>query len=449
MSLVRILTEIIVLPSERAPTGGKSRCELSPWDLSLLSFQYIQYGHLFSFPSGAPTEAIVEGLTSSLSIALSHFRPLAGRLAIDKHEHGGGISVYIDCDDRGAAFRLAAADGVHVADVEARSKDVPAFVSELFPCNGAINYDGVSLHLVAVQLTKLEDGVFLGCSFNHVVGDGAAFWNFCNAWAEISRSPTSRLRLCSEPVLERWFPDGCRPPIRLPFAHEDELVERYSPSPRRDKFFHFSAAAVARLKAEANEELGTDKISSLQALTATMWRCVTRARRIPENETVQFGLVADDRQRLSPPLSGGYFGNSISPIIASATAGELLSRGMGWAAGKIYEAVNGHSDEAIREDGKKWMEAPVVYPYSSMETFCAFVASSPRFDKYGCNFGWGKAVAVRSGNSEKHVGSILAYPGREGGGSIDLEVSLSPDVMAVLELDAELNRVAAAAGKAA
>ncbi|XP_078431702.1 uncharacterized protein LOC144703395 [Wolffia australiana] len=241
---------------------------------------------------------------SWLSVALSHFRPLAGRLAIDKHEHGGGISVYIDCDDRGAAFRLAAADGVHVADVEARSKDVPAFVSELFPCNGAINYDGVSLHLLAVQLTKLEDGVFLGCSFNHVVGDGAAFWNFCNAWAEISRSPTSRLAS----VPSRCSRGGSR---RLCYA------------------------------------------ASLSAAWA--------------------GL----RERFT-------------------------------------EAMNGHSDEAIRRM-EKVDGGPVVYPY--------------------CVDG---NILRQLGEA---CGSILAYPGREGGGSIDLEVSLSPDVMAVLELDAELNRV--------
>ncbi|XP_078431359.1 uncharacterized protein LOC144703139 isoform X2 [Wolffia australiana] len=410
MSSIHILSDSIVCPSQRAPAGGNSRCELSLWDLALLSFHNIQYGHLFSFPAGAPTEAVVERVRSSLSIALSHFRPLAGRLVVEKHENGGGISVYIDCDDRGAAFRLAAADGVHVADVEARSKDVPAFVDDLFPCNGAVNYDGVSLHLLAVQLTMLEDGVFLSCSFNHVVGDGTAFWNFFNAWAEISRSPTSHLRLYSRPVLERWFPAGCRPPIRLPFAHEGQFIERYSAPPLRVKFFHFTAAAVARLKAEVNEEPGTNKISSFQALTACMWRCITRARGIPENETVHCGLAADDRRRFSPRLPEAYFGCCISALVASATAGELLARGMGWAAGMIHDAVAGHTDEAIREEAKKWMEAPIVYPPSFLERFCVFMGSSPRFDK-------------------------------EGGGSMDFEVSLSPEAMAILELDAELNRV--------
>ncbi|XP_078431602.1 uncharacterized protein LOC144703328 [Wolffia australiana] len=441
MSPIRVLSESIVYPSERAPAEGKSRCELSPWDLALVSFCNIQYGLLFSIPSGALMENLVERVTSSLSTTLTHFRPLAGRLSVDKHENGGGISVYIDCDDRGAAFRLAAADGVYAADVEAKSEDVPAFLSNLFLRNDAINYDGVSLHLLAVQLTKLEDGVFLSCSFNHVVGDGTAFWNFFNAWAEISRSQTSHLRLRAEPVLDRWFPDGFTPPTRLPFAHEDEFIQRISAPPLRDKFFRFSAVAIARLKAEANDELGSDKISSLQALTACMWRCITRARRIPEKDTVQCGLIADDRRRLSPRLPETYFGCAISPIIASATAGELLSRGVGWAAELIHEAVTRHGDETIREELKRWMEAPIVYTFSIMEACGTFVGSSPRFDKYGCDFGWGRPVAVRSGIAEKHDGVILAYPGRKGGGAIDFEVSLSPEAMALLELDPELSRV--------
>ncbi|XP_078431421.1 uncharacterized protein LOC144703182 [Wolffia australiana] len=435
---VRILSERVIRPSV---TEYPRRCELSLWDLSMLSLRYIQKGLLFSVPYSTPIETIVDRLTSSLQIVLSHFRPVAGRLVVDSvDDDGGGITVYIACDDRGAALRLAAVDGVQVADVLAASDDVPSFVRDLFPYDGAVNYDGVSLHLLAVQLTKLEDGVFLGCSFNHLVGDGTAFWNFFNAWAEISRSPTPHLQLCSAPVLERWFPDGSRPPIRFPFTDEDQFIERFSPPPLREKFFHFTGAAIARLKAEANEELGTGKISSFQALSACMWRCITRARRLPKDETVVCSLAAENRKRLRPPLPETYLGNSLNAVSASATAGEIITRGIGWAAGMINESVARHTDVAIRETVEKWMKAPVVYR-PVMERFCVFIGSSPRFNMYGCDFGWGKAVAVRSGSANKFDGKISAYPGRDGNGSIDLEVCLSPEIMTALESDAEFNRV--------
>ena len=58
-------------------------------------------------------------------------------------------------------------------------------------------------------------------------------------------------------------------------------------------------------------------------------------------------------------------------------------------------------------------------------------------DMYGNEFGMGKALAVRSGYANKFDGKITSYPGQEGGGSIDLEVCLSPDEMKALETDEE------------
>uniref|UniRef100_A0A0E0AJX3 Acetyltransferase n=1 Tax=Oryza glumipatula TaxID=40148 RepID=A0A0E0AJX3_9ORYZ len=63
---------------------------------------------------------------------------------------------------------------------------------------------------------------------------------------------------------------------------------------------------------------------------------------------------------------------------------------------------------------------------------------SPRFDMYGCDFGWGKAVAARSGKGNKYDGKVSLFPGRDGGGGgIDAEVELAPEHMAALEEDGE------------
>ena len=65
------------------------------------------------------------------------------------------------------------------------------------------------------------------------------------------------------------------------------------------------------------------------------------------------------------------------------------------------------------------------------------MASSPRFDVYGCDFEWGKPLAVRSCNTNKFDGNVWLYPGREGGGSIEVEVALAPEHMAALERGGE------------
>uniref|UniRef100_N1QR52 Putative acetyltransferase n=1 Tax=Aegilops tauschii TaxID=37682 RepID=N1QR52_AEGTA len=63
--------------------------------------------------------------------------------------------------------------------------------------------------------------------------------------------------------------------------------------------------------------------------------------------------------------------------------------------------------------------------------------SSPRFDVYGNDFGWGAPVTVRSGAGNKFDGKATVYEGRGGGGSIALEVCLIPEALARLVTDEE------------
>ncbi|CAN6722709.1 unnamed protein product [Malus baccata var. baccata] len=56
------------------------------------------------------------------------------------------------------------------------------------------------------------------------------------------------------------------------------------PPPQRKGMFHFSAESLAKLKAKADEESGTTKISSFQFLSALLWRSITRAHCQPPNQ---------------------------------------------------------------------------------------------------------------------------------------------------------------------
>jgi hypothetical protein len=56
---------------------------------------------------------------------------------------------------------------------------------------------------------------------------------------------------------------------------------------------------------------------------------------------------------------------------------------------------------------------------------------------YDNDFGWGRPLAVRSGKANKFDGKISAFPGREGNGTVDLEVVLAPETMAGIESDHE------------
>ncbi|KMZ65396.1 HXXXD-type acyl-transferase-like protein [Zostera marina] len=292
-----------------------------------------------------------------------------------------------------------------------------------------VSHDGHHLPLLKIQITELADGIFLGFSFNHIVGDGIAFWNFVNSWAEINRGvdPISR-----PPVHDRWFVDGASIPIKLPYNEPEEYILRPKAPNLKEVFFHFPSEFVAHLKETVNMEnrnAGEPTISSFQALVALVWRSITRARQSPENETVRCRLAFDNRTRFRPPLAPDYFGNSLHGAYATATSGELLSHGIGWAGVKLNESVRSLTDVEIRANVDQWMDVPMIYTTAMLDAQSIHIGSSPRFDMYGCNFGWGKALAIRTGINNKFDGKVSAFPGREGDGSVEFEICLSPEHM--------------------
>ncbi|KAL3732883.1 hypothetical protein ACJRO7_022405 [Eucalyptus globulus] len=123
----------------------------------------------------------------------------------------------------------------------------------------------------------------------------------------------------------------------------------------------------------------TDAIS----LIAIVWWYITRARCFPPSQVTSSRMAADNRARLHPPLPLEYFGNSVTPLRVAVTVGELLGKG---------------------------------------------------FNMHGNEFELGKAVALQSEYTHKFNGKVSAYPGREGGGSIDVEICLPLTTMALSKM---------------
>ncbi|XP_027355939.1 uncharacterized acetyltransferase At3g50280-like [Abrus precatorius] len=441
----RRVSECFVKP-HRPTEESNQMCYLTPWDIAMLSVHYIQKGLLFKKPTPLVNHQVfiqnfLDKLKHSLSQTLFHFYPLSGRLVTHKTHDPHSYSIFVDCTNSdGAKFIYATLD-LNISDILS-PVDVPPIVQSFFDHHKAINHDGHTMPLLSIQVTELLDGVFIGCSMNHVIADGTAFWNFFNTWSEIFNAQAKGheydVPISHQPILKRWFPDGCNPLINLPFKHREEFISIFEAPKLRERIFHFSAESIAKLKAKANSESNTTKISSFQSLSALVWRSITRARRVPHDERTRCKLFTNNRTRMEPPLAQEYFGNSLNTVSGDATARELLENDLGWAAWKLHLAVTNHSHKAVMQWLKEWLQSPLVYRFDRFfDPFCVMMASSPRFNMYGNEFGMGKAVAVRCGCANRSDGEVTSYPGHEGGGSIDLEVCLSPDAMSALELDEE------------
>ncbi|RCV29414.1 hypothetical protein SETIT_6G011800v2 [Setaria italica] len=461
---VQIVSRRVIRPEPAtSPDGGPPEPEimhLTPWDLRMIAVDYIQKGVLLPKPqTGGEAAHLVDSLASSFARALDRFYPLAGRLTVAEATDGGvpgpGIVVSLCCNGEGAEFVHAVAPEVTVGDITAPVY-IPSVVWSLFPLNGALGTD-VSLPVLAAQVTELADGVFVAMSLNHGVADGTTFWHFFSTWSEISRSGSSDAGgelSTPPPVLERWFLETSSVPITLPFGKLEDIVRRPEYPPVQECFFNFSAESVRKLKARANAEMAgtataTSTISSLQSLLAHTWRAVCRARELaPERETTYFLLVGCRGRVKGIPRD--YVGNSVASAVARWTAGEVVEKGLGWAAWLLNRAVASFDEATVRDNLASWPQDPkFLYVKPPGEAAAAIMTgSSPRFDVYGNDFGWGRPVAVRSGAGNKTDGKVTVYAGRGGAGSMALEVCLEPEVLARLVADEEFMEAVSAAATA-
>ncbi|TYG63353.1 hypothetical protein ES288_D06G022700v1 [Gossypium darwinii] len=412
-STVRIISECNVTP-QHFSDQSKQPYYLTTWDLVMLSVQYIQKGLLYTKPENSCEENLINNvldrLKQSLSIALVHFYPLSGRLVTKIEENPVSFPKFIH-----AAVDLSVSDIVSPTYV-------PLVVQSFFDHDRAINYDGHTRPLLSIQVTELVDGVFIGCSMNHVLGDGATFWHFFNTLSEIFQAQGD---------------------TKMKISHE--FITRFEAPELLERMFHFSAKSIAKLKERANTESNTTKISSFQSLSAFVWRSITKARRFPNETVTGCRLAINNRSRLEPALPQDYFGNSIQTVRAVTTASELLDHNLGWAAWKLHQAVVNHTDKQVCGFVNGWLDSPFIYQIAQLfDPQSVMFGSSPRFNMYENEFGLGKALMLRSGYAHKFDGKVSSYPGREGGGSVDLEICLPPSSMKALESDEEFMSVVSA-----
>ncbi|KAK4256179.1 hypothetical protein QN277_009077 [Acacia crassicarpa] len=435
-SRIRVVsTSNVRAAATRSGDNPAREIELTPWDLQLLLVDPIQKGLLFHNPK-ANMDSVIHHLKASLSSTLDFFPPLAGRLTVVEHDDETS-SVFVLCNNSGALFVYAVADDLSITDT-LQPIYTPRFVHSFFPLNGVKNHEGTSKPLLGVQVTELRDGIFIGCTINHVVGDGTSFWHFFNSWSEISRGSTE---LSKPPTLERWFLDGINRPLRISLSKatkEKQKLGGYLKSQlQQERVFHFTRDKIAELKSKANKMVCSDKISSLQATLTHLWRAIVRNQGTCPQQEVHYRLLIGVRPRMRPPLPQNYFGNAVQDGTVSLKAEELLAReGLGKAALEMNRMVGLDAEERLVSHVKSWFKNPRLLTEDGMAGNALVTSSSPRFDVYGNDFGWGRPVAVRSGAGNKTYGKITVFAGAENG-SIDVEVCLPYETLEAMAKDTE------------
>ncbi|XP_071932942.1 protein ENHANCED PSEUDOMONAS SUSCEPTIBILITY 1-like [Coffea arabica] len=124
---------------------------------------------------------LVQKIKESFCLTLVHFYPLAGRLATLKKEESIDLAIYIACNKGSRARFIHASLDLAIDDILSPTY-APGNVRSFFDHRRSINYYGHTKSLLTIQVTELIDGIFIGCSMNHMVVDGTSLWHFLNSW---------------------------------------------------------------------------------------------------------------------------------------------------------------------------------------------------------------------------------------------------------------------------
>ncbi|XP_013457419.2 protein ENHANCED PSEUDOMONAS SUSCEPTIBILITY 1 [Medicago truncatula] len=415
--------------------------DLAPWDLKYLKMAPIQKGLLFHKPNTNQ----IDHLKQTLSSTLNFFPPLAGRLVITQHDEPNNASCSIICNNAGALFVHAKAEHTAIADI-LQPKYVPPIVSSLFLLNEIQNHKGTSQPLLAVQVTELIDGIFIGFAINHVGVDAKSFWHFINSWAEISQGFNKPTNI---PSFKRWFPNNINRPIRFPFTKEAQKQPFTNEAQNQQcevlshRIFHFSKEQILQLKSKANAEISSSNssekiiISSLQALLSHVWRLIISKQNLKPEERSAFVLPIDCRTRMCPKLEDNYFGSGIGATgYVIMQVGELMESGIGKIAMEMNKVISIQSHhEKVVNNYESWLKTPSIPEAGRSSSNLLIASSSPRFNYYGNDFGWGKPIAVRNGvGLKRNIGRVIVLGGEEEG-SVDIQVCLPYDILEAMGND--------------
>ncbi|KAL6653942.1 hypothetical protein ACP70R_007407 [Stipagrostis hirtigluma subsp. patula] len=296
--------------------------------------QYIS-GINFFRPPGPPTAMLEAGLAR----ALAEYREWAGRLGVDA---GGDRAIMLN--DAGARFVEATAD---VALSSVMPLETRADVLSLHPSGG----DGAE-ELMLVQVTRFTCGsVAVGHTMHHAVGDGHAASNCLLAWGQATRGAA----VVPVPEHDRASYFVPRQPPRVEFEHRGA---EFKPRGEKKKAamaegidgekvvverVHFSKEFVSELKSRASPADAPRPYSTLQCVTAHLWRCITKARGLDGRVVTTMRVAVDGRARMrGRRVPEGYTGNAVLWARPSATARELVAAPLrhaveliGWEVARI------------------------------------------------------------------------------------------------------------------
>uniref|UniRef100_A0A2N9HS69 Spermidine hydroxycinnamoyl transferase n=1 Tax=Fagus sylvatica TaxID=28930 RepID=A0A2N9HS69_FAGSY len=382
-----------VVPSKPTPSGLlwlSESDQIAPWTHAPLVYIY-RHNNNNTIPF------VMETMRNSLSEALVHYYPLAGRL----HWIEGG-RLELDCNAMGAQLLEAYSE----AKLDELGDFAPTdTVQDLIP---KVDYTTPieNWPLFLVQLTRFRcGGLCIGVAISHSVVDGQAVNSFINSWAKLARGENlgddqipfhDRTVLRSrEPLMPPRFDHveyTTKPPLLI--GNMDSQAEQQKET--SVTLLKVTSDQVESLRKIANQNMVmrlTRPYSKYEAIAGHMWRCAY-----------------------------------------------LLSNPLSYASGKLREAIERMTDEYIRsaldfmasQKHIGWLRNNFHIRGYTNAPFLGNpninIVSWINLPFYDADFGWGKPVYVGPGLLNMDGKSVI-MPSPVADGSLIIALRLQTQYM--------------------
>ncbi|GMJ13258.1 hypothetical protein like AT1G24430 [Hibiscus trionum] len=351
----------------------------------------------------------------SVSQALTHFYPLAGRIRNNSS---------VDCNDDGIPFKEAR--------VKCRLSDFlqnPAAeeLNKLFP----FPLDDAKELPMGIQFNSFDcGGIGIGLCISHKIGDALSYFTFLNTWAAIARGDTKNVAL-PEFISAELFP-----PRDIPLP-ESALETSEKNIATKRVVFTSSKIEEIRAKYAAGNEIRPSRVEALSAFIWTRFIASTKEKPSPERFYVILHTV-NLRTKFKPPLSAQSFGN-IFRVASTIPSMDKENDDGSNLVKQIRDSISKIDKEYVRklQAGEDLFEPTSGGAETSKgETIPFIFTSLCRFPLYEADFGWGKPVWVASASLSAK--NLVAFMDIAAGDGIEAWIHLKEEDMAEFGRDEEL-----------
>lgn len=289
------------------------------------------------------------------------------------------------------------------------------------------------VYFIYMQVTYFKcGGVALGVGIEHRVSDGLSSLHFVNTWSDMARG----LDIKIPPFFDRTLLRARDPP-QPSFSHVEYEPSHQSTNPSASEstkvsIFQMTSDQLNHLKAKFKEDGNTIKYSSYEMLAGHIWKCATKARQLADDQETRLFVATDGRSRLKPPLPPGYFGNAIFASTPIATAGDLQSKPIWYAASCIHNTLVRMDDEYLRS-ALDYLElqpdlSALARGAHSFRCPKLGITSWVRLPIHDADFGWGRPNFMGPAGIA-YEGLCYLLPSTSNDGSLSVAICLQTEYM--------------------